>query len=359
MTEEPEKAQTTRILLRSTNILLGIIAAVAIGWIVHLGQTVLIPLVIAILFTIILVPFYQWLKRHYIPGPAAFIITVLFFDLVALGLGYLLYLNIHAFVANAAEYQGSIDAVLNSATEWAAGYDLDLTVLRLEDVLGSSTVLGFARASAAGVAKFFTSAVLVLLFQIFIMFEATSLREKIRKNFSSRKTIIQSYDAISSQLRKYFVTKTLISLATGALAALILWILGVDYPLLWGLLTFMLNYIPNVGSFIATLLAAAMALVQHGFGWAILVFAVLTGMEFVMGSLLETRIMGKSLNLSPLVILLSLVVWALLWGPIGAVLAVPMMVFVKAVFDNIDSLKPFARLMESIPRSAVMGQEQS
>jgi len=338
-------------LLRKTNILLGIIALAAIGFVMYLAQSVLIPFVIAILLSVTMVPLYHWLRKHYVPSPLAFIITVCFFDLVALGLAYLLYLNIHSFVENAPQYKPRIDGLLKSAETWAAGYDIDLSVLKLDDFIGSDTILGFARTTAASVAKFVSSAFLVLLFQVFIMLEATSLRDKIKKNFTSKEAIINTYDAISGQIRKYFVAKTLISLATGAITTIALWILGVDYPVLWGLVTFMLNYIPSIGSIIATLLAGGMAAVQYGITYALLVIAILVVIEFVIGNIIEPRVMGKSLNLSPLVILLALVAWSFLWGPVGAVLAVPMMVFVKAVFSNIDTLKPFAKLMESVSKS--------
>ena len=128
---------------------------------------------------------------------------------------------------------------------------------------------------------------------------------------------------INRGVQRYLITKTLISLITGILAYLILLLFGVDFPLVWGLLTFLLNYIPNIGSVIATIPPVFVVFVQHGSAFpALWVALLLIGVQSTMGNFVEPRAMGKSLNLSPLVVILSLIFWGFIWGPVGMVLAV-------------------------------------
>ena len=151
---------------------------------------------------------------------------------------------------------------------------------------------------------------------------------------------------VDSQVRQYLVTKTLISLGTGILTWLVLLILGVDFPLVFGFIASVLNYIPNIGSTIAVLFPFALSLLQfESLGVPLGVILGLGGTQMVMGNVVEPRIMGYRLNLSPLLILVSLIFWGWLWGMWGMILAVPMMAAIKIVMENLDPVKPIAALM--------------
>ena len=124
------------------------------------------------------------------------------------------------------------------------------------------------------------------------------------------------------------------SLGTGIMVTLWMWILNVDYPLLWGALAFMFNYIPNIGSFLAAIPACLLAYVLHGFGLAAVAVAGFVAINTGMGNLLEPRLMGRRLGLSTLVVFISLVFWGWVLGPVGMVLSVPLTMILRIAFES-------------------------
>ncbi|MFV1980293.1 MAG: AI-2E family transporter, partial [Rhodothermia bacterium] len=141
------------------------------------------------------------------------------------------------------------------------------------------------------------------------------------------------------------------SLVTGILTTVICLIIGVDFAFLWGFLAFLLNFIPTFGSIIATIFPVLIAFLQFGsIFMTLLVLVLLMGTQFTMGNVVEPRLMGARLNLSPLAILFSIILWAWLWGPWGMVMAVPITVSMKIVFENVTNLKPLSVLMSGLPQ---------
>jgi predicted PurR-regulated permease PerM len=135
------------------------------------------------------------------------------------------------------------------------------------------------------------------------------------------------------KLREYMSMKTIISMMTGVIIALAMWLIGLDYPMLWGVLAFMLNFVPNIGSIIAAVPAVMLALVQLGGTSALLVTAVYVAVNILIGSVIEPRYMGKGLGLSTLVVFVSLVFWGWVLGPVGMLLSVPLTITVKLALD--------------------------
>jgi predicted PurR-regulated permease PerM len=159
-------------------------------------------------------------------------------------------------------------------------------------------------------------------------------------------TIIRMMENINRGIQKYFLVKTLISLGIGLLATLVLIIFDVDFAWVWGLLAFLLNFIPNIGAVIATIPPILVAIFQYGgFLPAIWIALILTLSHVIWGNILEPAFMGKSLNISPLVIIISLIFWGYIWGPVGMVLAVPISSTILIFCSNIESLKPISILI--------------
>jgi AI-2 transport protein TqsA len=155
-------------------------------------------------------------------------------------------------------------------------------------------------------------------------------------------------EAINGQVRKYLVIKTAMSLVNGLMVWIVLALFGVDFAALFGLLAFLLNFIPSIGSLLATALRVGFAFFQFGTFWTPLWILVVTvSLDTVMGSFLEPKIMGKGLGLSPLLVFFSLLFWGWLWGIPGMILSVPLTAVVKIVCQNIPALRPVAVLMGS------------
>jgi len=337
---------------RTIKISLAILVIIAIGFILHLLQSVFKPLFIALILSYIFEPLLKLMRRIKIPKFVAIflvlIITFIFFYLV----GLIIYSNVDAFKVEFPKYQEKFNKLYlsiigffkiphaevqqyYSEIDWAAL----LEKLSLPSILSSSVGTFF---------NFLANLFLILLFTVYIMLGREHFITNIGKAFPGERseTIYRVMDNINKGVQKYFFAKALISLGTGFLAAIVLLIFGVDFAWIWGLLTFLLNFIPNIGSVVATFPPILVAIFQfEGFFPAIWIGIFLISLQIVMGNVVEPLIMGKSLNMSPLVIIISLIFWGFIWGPIGMILAVPISSIIQIICSNIDSLKPISILI--------------
>jgi predicted PurR-regulated permease PerM len=197
--------------------------------------------------------------------------------------------------------------------------------------------------------------VLILLTVVFILLEASSFPVKLRAVLGHPEQVFPQFTSFVVDIERYMVIKTLISLATGILMGIWLTILGVDFPILWGFLAFLLNYVPSVGSTIAAIPAVLLALIQLGIGSAGMAIAGYMVVNFILDGVVSTRLMGQRLGLSTLVVFLSLVFWGSLLGPVGMVLCIPLTMTLKFACENNKGTQWIAVLLgpeappESIP----------
>ena len=195
---------------------------------------------------------------------------------------------------------------------------------------------------------------LILLTMTFILLEWSGFREKTRVAFAHSEEQLARFAEISDNIKKYLMLKTLISLATGVLVTVWLIILQVDFPLLWGTLAFVLNFIPNIGSLIAAVPPVLLAFLQMGFSGAVFTALGYLVVNFILANLIEPRVMGEGVGLSTLVVFLSLVFWGWVLGPIGMLLSVPLTMISRILLDAVDETRWIAVLMgprqpESVP----------
>ena len=195
---------------------------------------------------------------------------------------------------------------------------------------------------------------LVVLTTVFILTEASGFARKIQIALGDRGSGLLNLSGVMTQVHRYLVIKTAISLVTGVILGTWVWILGVDFPVLWGLLTFLLNYIPNLGSIMAAVPPVLLALIQPGGGLtvAIMVAVGYITVNLAFGNVVEPRVMGQRLGLSTLVVFLSLVFWGWVWGGVGMLLSVPLTMVVKIVLENSSELRWIAVLLDKSPEAA-------
>ena len=189
------------------------------------------------------------------------------------------------------------------------------------------------------------NAFLILLTVVFILLEASSFSGKLRVIARNAHLTLANVDAFTGTVRRYLAIKSLMSLGTGAAVWLWLSILGVDYPVLWGLLAFLLNFVPNIGSIIAAVPAVLLALVQLGPAAAAWSAAGYLAINVLFGSVLEPRFMGRGVGLSALVVFLSLVFWGWVLGPVGMFLSVPLTITAKIALAASDETRWAAVLL--------------
>ena len=178
-----------------------------------------------------------------------------------------------------------------------------------------------------------------------MLLEITSLPKKLSKVFINPDESMSQVYTVYQKINKYFGIKTLVSLGTGLLVYFFLLIIGVDYPLLWAVLAFTLNFIPNIGSIIAAIPPVLLTIIQIGFIEAIVVLAGFIIINTIMGNLIEPKFMGKGLELSTLVVFLSLIFWGWVLGPIGMLLSVPLTVTIKIALESSEDTRWLAILL--------------
>ncbi|MFT4603626.1 MAG: AI-2 transport protein TqsA [Rhodothermales bacterium] len=334
------------------SIFLGIVAVFVVGVTLMQLRVVLMPFVLAMLLSVIFKPLIVGLKARRFPTALSLLLVLIAFFLVLFLLGWFLTSSIGSFAQEVPRYEARATAYLNNVEAWAilrlADFSIEVGDTTWSRSINLSSLTGVITTGIGTFFSFLGTAFLVLLFMMFILAGSGDLVEKVKLAFPEGPadriaTVISNVDA---QLRRYLITKTLISFLTGLITGLVVAAFGVDFPFVWGFLAFVLNYIPNFGSLVAVVFPVFLSLLQFdSVGLTIVLLVLLVSMQAVLGNFIEPRLMGFRLNLSPLFILVCLIFWGWLWGFWGLVLAVPLTAAVKIVFENIEVLKPVSILM--------------
>ena len=214
-------------------------------------------------------------------------------------------------------------------------------------------MMGWVGSALAGIGALLTNLFLVVFIVIFILLESAGFSNKVHVALPNAEKSLRDAQGFMKQVNQYLMIKTTISFITGVLVTLWLWWLDVDFPVLWGLIAMLMNYIPNVGSLIAAVPAVMLALVQLGVGDAVLVILGYVVINVIMGNLIEPRFMGRGLGLSPLVVFLSLILWGWLFGPVGMFLSIPLTMIVKIALEQHPTTRWIAILLgNEVPTDA-------
>jgi predicted PurR-regulated permease PerM len=211
---------------------------------------------------------------------------------------------------------------------------MDTAELDLMELFNPGAAMKLVASGLNSFRKVLTNGFLILMTVIFMLIEASSLPLKLRTIFGDTEDALINFEKFINNVKQYMVIKTLISLATGILIAIWLAVIGVDFPLLWGLLAFLLNYVPSIGSIIAAIPAVLLTIIQLGPAHAVAVAAGFLFVNVVMGNFIEPRFMGQRLGLSTLVVFLSLIFWGWVLGPVGMLLSVPLTMTAKIALDS-------------------------
>lgn len=341
----------------------------------RLTQPVLLPFAVAAFLAVIGLPIVFWLTSKRVPLPVAILATVV---VVAGVFGLLVVLSVQQFSelqtripAYVAALQAQLNHVLGQMEgRWGVFGDLRADVMGL---VNFPVLVSWAGVAFRWALSVVSMTLLVFLILAFALGEAAVLPRKLRVIAGSGVGSGTRLEKIVREVQRYLGIKTLVSLATGILLGSWTWAMGVDSPMLLGLVAFVLNYVPTIGSILASLPALALAVVQFDFGVnAVTGFdvqgALLVGLGYlvvnvVLGNWLEPILMGRSLGLSTMFVVFSLMFWGWLWGPIGALLSVPLTMIVKIMLENTPDLKWVAVLLDKAPPAdgsvAVVGDATS
>jgi len=326
----------------------GVVLIFLIGLVLRLAKPVIFPVFLAIFFYFILSPGLDLLLRFKIPRSLAiFLIVVTFFFILYL-LGVLFYNNGKAFAASVPDYAQRVSEVLGQLAEKLRTSRLNGDPWFWTKTLDSGRLTAFVLRSLNQVFSLFSTFILVFVFLIFMLAGRGRLKVKVERSLNPRRaeTINKIIEKIDHDIQKYLGIKTGISLLSGLATMIVLFIFGVEFAVLFGILRAILNFIPTLGSIVSMALISVVAAFQFGSVFpALWILLILGGLDLVIANLLEPKLMGQGLGLSPLVVLFSLVLWGWLWGIPGMILAVPLMAVIKIICIHIPALDPVAQFM--------------
>lgn len=332
---------------RSTVSMLTLAAVVVVLAAVQAAESIVTPFLIALFLAAISAPAMLWMTHHRVPQMLALTLVMVLIIGLAMMLSGLVGSSLEGFSKNLPAYQARLQEITGQSLHWLAGYGIDMDIGKARSLLDLSAAMGFVGSALNRLIGTLANAFLIFLTVAFILLELPSFGHKIRDISRDPDSAMSSFGRFSDTLNRYLVIKSSMSLATGVTITIALYSFGVDYPVLWGIIAFLLNFVPNIGSVIAAIPAVLMALIQFGFvtaGWVALVYVAVNS---VYGNLVEPKLMGRSLGLSTLVVFLSLVFWGWLLGPVGMFLSVPLTMTLKIAFEASDESRWLAVLLGS------------
>ncbi len=317
-------------------------------------QTILLPLFIAILVSFVLMPLYNLLTDKKIPSGFAIAIVIIVVLLVSNIASLFVFTSVNAFTEGFPRYEQKFTALydqlilklnLSSNELKSISESLDIRKLLVNGSLTSTVTSLFS-----GITAIMGNYILILFYIIFILSESKSIKQRIAIAFSEdrQERLNNTLTDIFTDVKNYLAGKTLLSFIQAVIIGTFLWICGVDFFIIWAFMFFIADFIPNIGSLITTILVAATMLLQfESIAFPAVVVVVLIVIQNLKGNILEPRIFGKRLDLSPLLLFFSLIFWGYLWGIIGMILSVPIMSIIKIIMMNIPAMKPYAILMSN------------
>ncbi len=313
------------------------------------GQSILVPFILGILLWFIgneletalnriggIKNFPSWVKKIL---SLVIIVTVLSF------ITNILTSNINFLAQSLDKYQPNLDSILDQLTDLLK---IDVRE-RLKGYSGNLEFGVILRSLFASLTDIISNAFMIILYAVFVLLEEANFKPKLQAIFiekGQQQKIDTLLDKIGDSISSYFRLKTLVSLITGVLSYVALWFIGVDAPEFWAFLIFILNFIPTIGSLVGTVFPAIFCLFQFGtFLPSILVLTIVGAIQLIVGNFMEPKLMGSSMNISPLVTILSLSIWGAIWGITGMILSVPITVVTIIILSQFEKGRPVAIML--------------
>ena len=349
-----------QILIRDSRViivLLSLLSVMGTGLIIREARGIVLPFALAVFFSYILNPLIAFFEKRRVPRVISILIAVVVTFLVLGLIVFLINTSIFSFAAEFPRYEERFGLIVNNLIDlYKIPPELFSTQtgrsewFKLLANLENFSVTGVITATLSQLTNFLSNTVLVLLFLLFILMGRNQLNHKLEIAFkpqmSQRLAVISTN--INKEVQKYIVMKTLLSLITAVVVTVVLFFFKVEFAMIWGILTFLLTFIPNIGAFIAAVLPITISIIQFDSYFTIFAVAIsLFVIHFIMGNVVDPNVIGGSVNLSPLVVLFALIFWGWLLGIVGMFLAIPLTVIFKIIFDNIDSLRFISILMSA------------
>lgn len=311
------------------------------------ASTIMVPFFLSVFIAIACSPIINWCTRKGIPK--IFSVTLVILIIVVFGflLAGLVGQSMAEFRENLPQYRQQLDTEFTWVVNHLANYNIHINRELVTSHFDPGVAMSVATNFISGMGGVLSNMFLILLTVIFMLFEADSIPRRLHIALADPDMKLQHIDRFIRSVNSYLAIKTVVSLATGLIIGVWLWVMDIDHFMLWAVLAFMLNYIPNIGSIISAVPAVLIAFVQYGAASAGLAALGFLLVNTIMGNMVEPRLMGRGMGLSTLVVFLSLIFWGWLLGTVGMLLSVPLTMVVKIALESREESKWLAVLLSS------------
>src|SRR5215216_952044 len=324
-------------------VMLFLAATVVVVTGIRLGAPILNPILFAVVLSLLFSPVYSWLLRRGLPAPLALVIMLVVLAILFLGLFFILGVSITKFSERVGYYVAQLNGELSSLD--AVLERLGLSNINLSEAVNSSALVGAIGAVLSGIAGFLSDLFLILMIMLFLLGEGPAMMARLRASVHQDNPQVARLTAVAQNVVRQFGLRAIVNLVTGAGVTVLMFLLGVDFPLMWGILTFFLSFVPYIGLVLAVAPAVVLALAEFGVTRAVLVIAGVIVINILAENVLSPMMMGRGLNISPTIVFLSFIFWAWLLGGPGAFLALPITLFVAVMFDTFPETRWLASLI--------------
>ncbi len=333
--------------LKTRNTLVVVASSIIIIAGIKAASSILIPILLAFFLAIITSPPFLWMSKKGIPKALSILTIIIVLLAVIFLFGLLIGTSIADFTSKLPQYQAKLETQVQMLTTYLIEKNIIEPDFKITEAINPGSILNIVGDTLNQVSSLFTDVFLIMFLVVFILLEAASIPIKLKIIFRHSNDKLSRIENIYSGINKYIGIKTIISIITGLLVYILLIFIGVDYPLLWGVLAFALNYIPNIGSIIAAVPPLLLTIIQLGFIEAVWILVGYLVINTIMGNIVEPKYMGSGLGLSTLVVFLSLIFWGWIMGPIGMLLSIPLTITIKIILDSSPETRWLAILLSS------------
>lgn len=323
----------------SNSLMVTLAAIVIILTGIKFAEAIISPLLIALFITALSGHAMLWLLNKKVPAGLAVTLIILTIVIIGFFISSILSTSLQSFSANMPVYQERLLEINTTLTSVLAKFGIHLQLAEFSRIFNLGKVMSFVGSTFNGILGALTNIFLILMMVIFLLLELTSFRFKLSLISKNPAQTMARMENVSETISRYFKIKTLTSILTALPIMLVLSLMGIDFPILWGIVVFLLNFVPNIGSIIAAVPVILLALVQFGFIAAGEVALLYLLVNNVIGNFVEPKLMGHSLGLSTLIVFLSLVFWGWMLGPVGMFLSVPLTMTFKIIMDSHDDTR--------------------
>jgi AI-2 transport protein TqsA len=324
-------------------VMLGLAATVVVLVGMRLAAPILNPILFAVVLSLLFSPIYAWLRRHRIPTPLALIFMLVGLTVLFVGIFLIMGISIARFSGDIASYAGKLNVQVGNLQDLVRS--AGLSEVNIRDAVKPSALAGAIGSVLAGVADFLSNLFLILVIVLFFLAEGPTMMDRLRSSAGSDHPQVERLTVFGQNVVRQLGLRAIVNLVTGAGVTILMFVLGVDFPLMWGILTFFLSFIPWIGLPLAVAPAVVLALAEHGIDRALLVIAGVIVINILAENALSPMLMGRGLSLSPTVLFLGFIFWAWLLGGPGAFLAAPLTIFLVLMLGTFSETRWLAAVM--------------